>query len=143
MSEELPVLICTVGLPRSGKTSWAQEQGSPIVNPDSIRLAIHGQRFISDAEPYVWAVAKTMVRALFLAGHSKVILDATNITQKRRDEWLDDRWSTQYHIIDTPVLECIARATGEGDMSIIPVIERMAASYEPLADDRCSNFEQL
>ncbi len=30
-------LILTVGLPRSGKTTWALEQGWPIVNPDSIR----------------------------------------------------------------------------------------------------------
>src|SRR5690554_6874569 len=32
------ILICTVGLPRSGKTTWARKQSYPIVNPDSIRL---------------------------------------------------------------------------------------------------------
>ena len=35
-------LIVMVGLPRSGKTTWARKQGYPIVNPDSIRLAFHG-----------------------------------------------------------------------------------------------------
>lgn len=77
----------TVGLPQSGKSTWAKAQGYPIVNPDSIRLAIHGQPFIKEAEPFVWATAKYMVRSLFLAGHDVVILDATNITRKRRDEW--------------------------------------------------------
>ena len=38
-------IIVTVGLPRSGKTTWAREQGYPIVNPDSIRLSLHGKRF--------------------------------------------------------------------------------------------------
>ena len=80
-------LIAMVGLPRSGKSTWAKKAGHPIVSPDAIRLALHGQRFISEAEPFVWAIAKAMVRALFLAGHSAVILDATNNTRKRRDEW--------------------------------------------------------
>jgi predicted kinase len=33
-------LILTVGLPRSGKTTWAKQQGVPMVNRDAIRLAL-------------------------------------------------------------------------------------------------------
>ncbi|GAF94425.1 unnamed protein product, partial [marine sediment metagenome] len=62
-------LILTVGLPRSGKTTWARKQGIPMVNPDSIRLALHGKAFIEEAEPMIWTIAKYMVRALFIAGH--------------------------------------------------------------------------
>jgi predicted kinase len=86
----LPRLILTVGLPRSGKTTWARAQGVPVASPDAISRALHGQRFIGVAEPFVWAIAKLMVRALFLAGHPTVIVDATNTTQKRRDEWKSD-----------------------------------------------------
>lgn len=116
----------TVGLPRSGKTTWARQQGFPIVNPDSIRLALHGQRFEPAAEPFVWAIAKVMVRALFIAGHNTVILDATNTTEQRRDEWKSDEWVRSYHVFHTPGEICIARAGQAGDMEIIPVIERMA-----------------
>lgn len=129
------ILICTVGLPRSGKTTWARSQAWPIVNPDSIRLAIHGQRFIGDAEPFVWATAKAMVRSLFLAGHQTVILDATNTTKKRRAEWFDERWQTFFKVIDTPYPECMERA--KDDDEILPVIERMAAQWEPL-DETCN-----
>ena len=80
MHEE--TLILTVGLPRSGKSIWAKKQGIPIVNPDSIRLALHGKAFILEAEDFVWTIAYTMARALFLAGHETVIIDATNITKK-------------------------------------------------------------
>ncbi len=128
------ILICTVGLPRSGKTTWAKSQAWPIVNPDSIRIAIHGQRFVPDAEPFVWATAKAMVRALFLAGHQTVILDATNTTKKRRVEWFDERWATFFKVIDTPYPECMERA--KDDAEIHPVIERMAAQWEPL-DESC------
>ena len=129
-------LICTVGLPRSGKTTWAREQGHPIVNPDAIRLALHGQRYAPAAEPYVWAITRTMVEALFLAGHETVILDATNTTRKRRDAWSNaDMWETTFRHIDTDAEECLRRAEAAGDAVIIPVIERMAEAFEPLADE--------
>jgi predicted kinase len=125
-------LIATVGLPRSGKTTWARQQGVPIVCPDSIRLALHGERYIALAEPFVWATAKVMVRALFLAGHSAVILDATNITRKRRDEWQSTEWNTQFQAIPTDRDVCVARATYEDDQYIIPIIHQMADAFEPL-----------
>ena len=123
-------LTLTIGLPRSGKSTWAREQGCPIVNPDSIRLALHGQRFVLESEPMVWAIAEYMVRALFLAGHEKVVLDACNTTEKRRDVWkkLCDKIQVEYAIvfINTKPSVCIQRAEAAGDFEIIPVIRRMA-----------------
>ncbi len=132
MSEEW-ILIATVGLPRSGKSTWSRIQTWPIVNPDSVRLAIHGERFNVQAEPFVWLVVKTMIRALFLAGHQVVILDATNTTRKRRDDLRSTEWETHFKLVDTPVEICLQRAISDDE--IIPVIKRMAAQYEPLTED--------
>lgn len=133
---ERRLLVCLVGLPRSGKSTWAKSMRRfPIVNPDSVRLAIHGQRYVAQAEPFVWAVVRTMIRALFLAGHNVVILDATNTTRKRRDEWLSIEWETCFKVIETPKEVCIERALADGDTEIVSVIERMASQFEPLADD--------
>lgn len=129
------VLICTVGLPRSGKSTWSRSQQIPIVNPDSIRLALYDQPFIASAEPFVWAIAKTMVKALFVAGHSEVILDATNTTRKRRDEWYSTQWFTQFKVFGTSVDTCIERAHYTGREDLIPVIKRMAEQFEPLEAD--------
>lgn len=128
-------LIVTVGLPRSGKTTWAKTTGWPIVNPDSIRLALHGQRFYGPAEPFVWAIAYTMVEALRLAGHNRIVVDATNVSEKRRKEW-SSRYpgAVEWKVIDTPKEECIRRARAEGDEAIIPVIERMAAEWDLYPD---------
>ncbi len=125
-------LIVMVGLPRSGKSTAAREMGHPIVCPDAIRLALHGQRFEPLAEPFVWAIAGTMVRALFLAGHTQVILDATNTTAKRRQAWHAPEWDVVYAVVLTSAEECIRRAREAGDEEIVPVIERMAAEYEPV-----------
>lgn len=134
------VLILTVGLPQSGKSTWARQQGVPIVNPDSIRLALHGQPFIGLAEPFVWAIAKCMVRALFLAGHETVILDATNTTRMRRDEWISRSWSRQARLFPTDAAVCEERArqTAIDDKhleGLIAAIHRMNEQLEGISDD--------
>lgn len=132
MSESHPSLHMTVGLPRSGKSTWAREQGWPIVNPDSIRLAIHGTAYRAEVEPLVWATAKLMVAALFLAGHRNVILDATNTTRERRDQWKDVRWERVFNEFIVPVETCIERAVTSGKEELIPVIRQMAKFEEPV-----------
>ena len=123
----MPDLILTVGLPRSGKSTWARKQGHPIVNPDAIRLALHGQRFVREAEPMVWAIAKYMVRALFGAGHQTVILDATNTNKIVRGSWLSPDWQTVVHIVPTGADVCKQRALDCGQDDLLPVIDRMFA----------------
>jgi len=136
-------LICMVGLPQSGKSTWAQSRESPIVNPDSIRIALHGQAYIPEAEPMVWAIAKYMVRSLFLAGHDTVILDATNATRKRRDDWSSDHWETVFKVIDTPADICAQRARKSGQDVLIPVIEGMQSRFEALGEDEIQWIEDM
>jgi predicted kinase len=135
---DMKTLLLTVGLPRSGKSSWARYQNNhPIVNPDAIRLAVHGQAFVPDAEPIVWAIAKYMVRALFLAGHNTVILDAANNTRKRREDWKSSSWLRKYKVFYTNKEECIRRAMSPSNNrpDLVPIIERMADQHEPVEDD--------
>lgn len=139
MSEQ--VLIMTVGLPRSGKSTWAINQGCPVVCPDAIRLALHGQPWQPLAEGFVWAIAKIMVRALFIAGHKKVILDATNTSFKRREEWKSNSWTREYHIVNTPKDVCIQRAKESNQEYLIPVIEKMAVEFESIHDEELDCFE--
>jgi predicted kinase len=129
------ILIATVGLPRSGKSTWARRQAYPVVNPDAIRLAMHGQRFYGPAEPLVWATAKLMVRSLFGAGHKVVILDATNMNRKRRDEWQSSEWGTFFKPILETALVCKERAKADGMEDLVPVIDRMAEECEHLGED--------
>lgn len=130
----MKVLVLMVGLPRSGKTTWARRQGVPIVSPDAIRLALHGRPFLPEAEPMVWATADLMVRSLFKAGHRCVILDATNTTRERRAKWANTQWDTRFKVIETPAYVCRDRAEEDGRDDLIHVIDRMAKGWEGLDD---------
>jgi len=82
------VLHVMVGLPRSGKSTYARSLDIPRVEVDAIRKALTGQAFCEDAEIMVTAITKVMVHALFMAGHTEVLLDeAWTCTAEYRDLW--------------------------------------------------------
>jgi len=126
-----------VGLPRSGKSTVAKGMGSPIVEPDAIRKAMHGTAWRAEVEPLVWGIAHIMVDSLFIAGHDDVVIDATNHTRERRSQWISDKYAIQFHCVATDKDTCIERAIQTGQQYLVPVIERMAAQFEPLQGEDC------
>lgn len=129
------VLIMTYGLPRSGKSTWARKQGVPVVCPDAIRLAKTGQRWWDPIEHEVWATARTMVRALFLAGHSTVILDSTCGTRKQRDFFKsssDVPWVRYVKEVNTSPSTCEKRAIDTNMPELVEVIAFMHPNWEDI-----------
>lgn len=127
-------LIATVGLPRSGKSTWAKALPFPIVNRDAIRLALHGERFLKDAEVMVKTFALYMIKSLFLAGHKYVVLDETNTTRERRDFWAKGgKWTTYFKAMTTSAERCKERAGDDGE--ILRVIDGMELGWEFLQTD--------
>lgn len=124
-------LILTVGLPRSGKSTWALGTGLSIVNRDAIRLALHGQAYIQAAEDMVTAIELYMVKALFIAGHDFVIIDAMNLKGVYRERWADGPWDIKVKTFQVRPDICIKRAKEDGREDLIPFIEKNA----PLAAD--------
>ena len=135
MTTEIAIMC---GLPRSGKTTYAKElqkQGWTRVCPDEIRLALHGEAFIGRAEPFVWAIAETMARALLLGGH-RVVIDAVNSTVERRRQWVclarEFHKELQIYVVPTPYEVCLKR---RGDLEL-HVLERMNRQFEqPTSDE--------
>jgi len=143
-------LIVTVGLPRSGKSTWAlatsKQLRCPVVNPDAVRLSVTGQRFVRAAEPTVWMVVRYMVRALFHAGHTTVILDSTNMTKSNRKIWLDESKTGNYGdstvrfvTFDTDAETCKQRAIDTNQIDLLPIIDSMHESFEELDDSEEPN----
>lgn len=122
-------LIMMIGLPRSGKSTWAfemgKELGAPIVASDAMRLAVYGRRWWAQSEHLVWAHCKTMVIALFETGYDTVILDSTNTTENYRREWYQLCDEVEYVYVSTPVDECKRRALATDMPDLLPIIDKM------------------
>lgn len=141
------VLHIMVGLPRSGKSTVAKAMGHPIVSPDAIRLALHGERFLQQAEPMVWTLSRLMVESLFKAGHTDVILDSCSHTKRQRERWKGP-WLRTYHcgrygqyMLDNskhPLGDfqgCMSVAETLEDEVIMPIIRRFYQEMEPVSID--------
>ena len=131
------VLICTVGLPRSGKSTWAKKTGLSMVNPDAIRLSMTGRRWYGPVEHEIWATARTMVRSLFWAGHKCVILDSTNFQRQARDFFVpspDCVWKRRFVLFNTPADVCKKRAATTYPV-LCDVIDWFAEHWEPIDEE--------
>lgn len=128
-------LVLMMGLPYAGKSTHARRLSStmswPIVSPDAFRVAMHGQRFVQEAEGLLWSLVRISVRALFYAGARSVIVDATHTTLVRRDEWRElGEWSVLVAPVRTPADVCIERARAAEDEAMVDVIEAMDAKIQ-------------
>lgn len=115
-------LVCTRGLPASGKTSWARAQiaaaGSPgaivRLNRDDLRWALHGELYhLPVTEWQVTLVQHAGVAALLAAGRT-VIVDDTNLNPKHLAELANiaATCGAEFEVRDfthVPLDECIAR----------------------------------
>lgn len=134
-------LILTVGLPRSGKSTWALKQECPVVAGDAIREAIFGKLWWPPGEHQVMMTARTMVRSLFFVGHNKVIFDSINVTRQARRFWLptdDCVWELESIVFSTPFKTCIQRAIESKQEYLLPVIEACAEHWDDPSRD---NFD--
>ena len=125
-------LIVLIGLPKSGKSYWSNNQPYPVVEMDKVRLDFYGKRFLKEYESEAKDHAKNKIISLFsYTTINTVILDDCNITKSDRDFWLSDYWITKYHLIDTPKEVCINRSyEREEDEGLVPIIEKMNEEFE-------------
>ena len=76
----MATLTITRGLPGSGKTTWARQQGGAVrVNRDDLRRMLHGGAIgLGWAEVQVTVAQRALIDALLRAGLN-VICDDTNL----------------------------------------------------------------
>jgi predicted kinase len=115
-------LTITRGLPGSGKTSWAKQQGGAVrVNRDDLRRMMHGGRLgLGWAEVQVTVAQRAQIEAMLRAGVN-VISDDTNLRARVVRELAELALACGAEVVvrdftDVPLEECLARdAAREGD----------------------------
>lgn len=111
----MPTLTLTRGLPGSGKTTWAKQQGGHVrVNRDELRRMLHGGPLLTGwAEVQVTLAQRAAVEALLRQGIN-VICDDTNLRAKAFRELAElgrlcGARIEVHDFTDVPVEECVAR----------------------------------
>lgn len=128
-------LIMMIGLPRSGKSTYAvfNRGNAVIVSADDFRQLMYGQRFYKLGEAMMWATRDICLRVLLQQG-AEVIIDETNITSEGRAKLVrlahEYGYTVEAVYVMTDADECKGRAVATGQDDLLPIIDRMDAQLE-------------
>jgi predicted kinase len=123
LTATLPTLYCTVGLPFSGKATWAACQGLPVVSLAVNETVINNSSSSSKTTqkgkttPDPLAFTRQLIECLFAAGNKVVILLAENLTEQEQQYWQDETgasWQTVFREFQISEKEALRKATAAG-----------------------------
>ncbi|MGP1384798.1 MAG: AAA family ATPase [Thainema sp.] len=158
-------LILLIGLPGSGKSTWAQalqqfSQQQPdapaiLISTDRIRATCFGNEAVQGAWPVVWrAVEQQFQQAVQLiqSGQSRyAIYDATNAARKQRRLAIQLAHQVGFQLvtgiwIDTPLALCLARNQQRDRTvpeAVILKMQRQLWGAPPNLDEGLSRLVQI
>jgi predicted kinase len=142
-------VIFTVGLPGSGKSTWAKNNAKDlnalIINRDSIRTMIAGSysKYDFKDEDLVIDITKAILASI-ISNNRNIILDETNLTRYGRKRWVDtikdmDPDVEFYYVnFDIPIEGCKVRRRFDNkdcDADWDSIIDKMAKGYQPVNNE--------
>jgi len=129
------VLILLVGLPGSGKSTYARERDLPVVSSDDLRHLLLDDATDQTQNRRIFALLRQVVRLRFEMERPLTVLDATNLSTRERRTWLKlaQLYGVEVQAIyfDTPVAICKQRNRARSRNVPEDVIDLMAARMRP------------
>ena len=125
--------IMCVGLPSSGKSTWSNSQTGYIVHSsDALRKELYGDENYQDKNGELFQELHKRIRNDLGKGKN-VILDATNISYKRRMEFLRQinyiKCNRVCYLFATPYEDCVKRDSDRERSVGEEVIKRMYKNF--------------
>lgn len=149
-AEDLPILLMTIGIPGSGKSTWIDKQkGFKVISPDRIRKKVTGDISDVSQDSTVWKITTKKISDHLKKGQN-AILDATNVDTIRRADFLRGlpKHKLQAKIFKLSAAEAKKRIKKDidsgKDRSNVPpdIIDTMAKKFkEGLGDLKKQGFE--
>jgi predicted kinase len=129
------VVVLTIGLPGSGKSTWFKRRGITPLSSDLLRTILFDNITEQRYQHLVFTTLRSLLRARLIAKMPWNYVDATNLSPHERRQWIKMAKSFGYEpqavFFDVPLEVCLARNARRERVVPEDVMQRMAAKLKP------------
>jgi predicted kinase len=129
------VVVLTIGLPGSGKTTWYKRRGVTPLSSDMLRSILFDSITEQRYQGLVFSTLRSLLRARLIAKMPWNYVDATNLSPHERRQWIKMArgfgFEVQAVFFDVPVELCIQRNSKRERQVPEDVMRQMAAKLKP------------
>lgn len=128
-------MIVLIGVPGSGKSTWAKQQKGTVLSSDEMRVVLSGNVNNQEIHSKVFGTMRHLLRTRLELSASPTIIDATNIRRRDRKGWLQlaAKFGAKVEAVhfDVPVEIALERNRKRDRVVPDEVIRAMAAHLQP------------
>jgi predicted kinase len=134
-----PRLVVLVGLPGSGKSTWAKHQGVAVISSDGMRFLLADDENDQTIHADVFATVRYVLRRRLMLRRPLTIIDATNLSRRERRPYIKTAQlydcQVEAMFFDTPVEVCKERNRSRGRVVPDEIIDIMVGRLTAPAVD--------
>lgn len=130
-----PKVILLVGLPGSGKSTWADARLLPVISSDGLRQLLLDDIESQSANTTIFRILRMLLVTRLKLGRPATCVDATNLTRKERRPYC---LLAQMHgadieavFFDVPPAICVERNRARSRKVPEEIMARMVAKLQP------------
>ncbi|MBI2677435.1 MAG: AAA family ATPase [Candidatus Koribacter versatilis] len=129
------VVVLTIGLPGSGKSTWYKRRGITPLSSDLLRTILFDNITEQRYQHLVFSTLRSLLRARLIAKMPWNYVDATNLSPHERKQWIKMSKGFGYDVqavfFDVPVEVCLERNRRRERVVPEDVMRRMASKLKP------------
>ena len=129
------VVVLTIGLPGSGKTTWFKRRGVTPLSSDMLRTLLFDDITEQRYQGLVFSTLRSLLRARLIAKMPWNYVDATNLSPHERRQWIKMSRSFGYEVqavfFDVPLEVCLERNRRRERSVQEEALKKMAEKLRP------------